>query len=107
MNDSPSSAGPSDDGEVLRSRVAEARTQFERARDEYEQAIADADVIQEDRDSARQLLEEATAWLRAAEQALTRYETGDYGRCQRCGEPIGAERLEAIPDATSCRSCSR
>ena len=27
------------------------------------------------------------------------------GRCQDCGEPIGAERIAALPGATRCVSC--
>jgi RNA polymerase-binding transcription factor DksA len=27
--------------------------------------------------------------------------------CERCGEPIGAERLEAIPWARLCISCKQ
>lgn len=27
------------------------------------------------------------------------------GRCQDCGLPIGAERLEALPSATRCVNC--
>ena len=30
-----------------------------------------------------------------------------HGRCTDCGEPIGAERLEARPSATRCISCAR
>lgn len=31
------------------------------------------------------------------ESALGRMDEGSYGICQRCGKPIGAERLEAFP----------
>lgn len=30
---------------------------------------------------------------------------GQYGTCEDCGQPIGAERLEAIPTATRCVRC--
>ena len=30
---------------------------------------------------------------------------GNRGRCEDCGRPIGAERLEAIPTATRCIRC--
>lgn len=39
------------------------------------------------------------------EQALERIEKGTYGLCQECGEPIGRERLEAVPHARLCISC--
>lgn len=34
--------------------------------------------------------------------ALARLEDGSYGRCEACGEPIGAERLEVRPWSTRC-----
>jgi len=37
--------------------------------------------------------------LRSVRDALLRIEVGSYGVCQRCGEPIPADRLEAFPTA--------
>ena len=104
---SSSSSGPTTTEGSLRSRLDKAQLDADRARREYEEAIANDDVIQEDRDSSRQLLEEATARLRAAEHAVERFESGEYGRCETCEAEIPFERLEAIPDVTTCRSCSR
>lgn len=39
--------------------------------------------------------------------ALRSIESGDYGTCARCGEPIEIERLEVKPDATLCVNCQR
>jgi len=39
------------------------------------------------------------------EEALERRRAGTYGTCDRCGRPIGAERLEARPEATLCIDC--
>lgn len=39
--------------------------------------------------------------------ALARLDEGAYGTCERCGRPIGAERLEALPYATLCIECAR
>lgn len=36
------------------------------------------------------------------DQALKRLEAGDYGSCEKCGKPIGEERLEVIPTARYC-----
>jgi DnaK suppressor protein len=35
--------------------------------------------------------------------ALERLDNGSYGSCQVCGQPIDDERLEARPEATTCR----
>ena len=35
-------------------------------------------------------------------RALAKVDEGNYGKCDVCGEPIGAERLEALPWAVLC-----
>jgi DnaK suppressor protein len=39
--------------------------------------------------------------------ALHRFENGTYGKCERCGNEIPMERLEAIPAARLCVSCKQ
>jgi DnaK suppressor protein len=45
--------------------------------------------------------------LRDVEHALGRIDAGSYGTCERCGQPIGPERLEAIPWARLCIDCKQ
>jgi DnaK suppressor protein len=52
------------------------------------------------------LIDQARQRLTAIESALTRIDDGSYGRCERCGGPIGAERLAARPTATMCMLCA-
>ena len=40
------------------------------------------------------------------EDALARLDQGTFGTCERCGEAIPVERLEAIPYARRCVNCS-
>lgn len=72
---------------------------------EYAELLADPGVIQEDRDSVRIVLEAARRSLANAERALDRAADGSYGRCADCGGPIGSERLEALPEVTTCIDC--
>ena len=37
--------------------------------------------------------------------ALQRWHEGEYGRCERCGNPIEPARLAALPEATTCHGC--
>ena len=37
--------------------------------------------------------------------ALTKFEKGNYGICESCGQPIDLGRLEALPQAMLCMSC--
>jgi len=43
--------------------------------------------------------------LRDIDIALERMESGLYGTCIECGGPIGEERLEVFPSATTCIRC--
>jgi DnaK suppressor protein len=40
--------------------------------------------------------------LADVDRAMVKLEDGDYGRCDVCGQEIGAERLEALPWAVLC-----
>ena len=55
-----------------------------------------------DREMASTLEENSTHVLAEIDAALARIDEGTYGVCVRCGEPIGRERLEALPWATLC-----
>jgi RNA polymerase-binding protein DksA len=52
------------------------------------------------------LVDQARAHLAAVEEAFAQLEAGTYGRCVSCGDEIGAERLEALPVATTCFACA-
>ena len=43
--------------------------------------------------------------LRLVNEALDRLDSGDYGTCLRCEEPIPAKRLHALPWARYCVPC--
>ncbi|GIW43021.1 MAG: hypothetical protein KatS3mg077_0303 [Candidatus Binatia bacterium] len=43
--------------------------------------------------------------LAKIDEALARMESGEYGACESCGEPIGFERLQVRPVTTLCIQC--
>ncbi|NOY79044.1 MAG: TraR/DksA family transcriptional regulator [Calditrichaeota bacterium] len=45
--------------------------------------------------------------LEDIKDALIKIEKGTYGICERCGQEINQERLEAIPTARLCRECQQ
>ena len=45
--------------------------------------------------------------LAQSERALARIDSGTYGSCESCGQPIGKARLKAFPRATLCVSCKQ
>ncbi|GAB3465871.1 TraR/DksA family transcriptional regulator [Actinophytocola sediminis] len=52
------------------------------------------------------LLAQTRAELAALDAADQRLEAGTYGTCARCGQPIAAERLDALPAVTTCIRCA-
>jgi DnaK suppressor protein len=90
----------------LRDDLTTAESKFHALESEYNELLADPGTIQEDRDSTRTLMEASRGTVVQAQHALARFEHGDYGQCEHCGKPIGAERLEAIPDASRCVNCA-
>ena len=46
------------------------------------------------------------AQIRLIESALLRIDSGDYGYCQQCDEPIATARLEVNPAAPLCIKCA-
>jgi RNA polymerase-binding protein DksA len=55
-----------------------------------------------DRELGSGLADGAEQTLAQIERALARLDAGTYGVCERCGEPINPERLQARPAATLC-----
>jgi DnaK suppressor protein len=45
--------------------------------------------------------------LRWVNRALKKMELGTYGVCERCGNPVPIERLEALPWAILCIDCAK
>ena len=41
------------------------------------------------------------------QQAIARIESGNYGVCIVCGEPIGQARLEILPFTDKCIKCAQ
>lgn len=40
-------------------------------------------------------------------KALNNIKSGKYGKCEKCGKLIEEKRLDAMPTATLCMSCSK
>ena len=92
--------------DALASELTHALAVLGRLGDELAELLADPDAIQEDRDAAAQLVEDARRHVVELQQAEQRLTTGRYGRCVVCGKAIDPERLQALPDAETCVGCS-
>lgn len=70
----------------------------------YHTHLADADEEGLDKEIA--LAQNEGDLLQLVEEALQRIDDRSYGKCQECGGPIPAERLDAIPYTPFCVSCA-
>jgi DnaK suppressor protein len=64
--------------------------------------LGDTATATYDRELDQGLEEGVQQTLQEIEAALRKIEEGSYGVCEVCGEPIGADRLSAIPWARLC-----
>ena len=74
---------------------------------ELEHGFADGAHTAAERGQAITIVRELRVSLVDVERALRKVEHGTYGVCERCGEPIGEDRLEAIPEARLCIRCKQ
>jgi len=102
----------------LASEAGELRDEIMRAEsdiaDRLGDSVSDAGDDQADvgaktyeREHELSLTYNARDLLVQTERALARIESGTYGVCESCGEPIGKARLQAFPRATLCVSCKQ
>jgi DnaK suppressor protein len=63
---------------------------------------ADMATVTHDRELDEGLEEGAQQTLEQIDRALVKLDDGTFGTCERCGKPIGEERLRARPWATLC-----
>jgi len=108
-------------------KLSELRMALEEQRDNLRKEIAEQggdpdsddaeiDVERNFADSAHSTAERARmlsvmkalrANLRWVDRALKKMDLGTYGICERCGNPVGMDRLEALPWAILCIDCAR
>jgi len=102
-----------DERAVVLRDIESLRREFDQVVAASESSNADAEhdpegaTIAFERQQTAALLEQARRRLAEIDAALARREMGNYGVCEACGRPIGAERLAARPSARTCIDCAR
>jgi DnaK suppressor protein len=74
---------------------------------DVERGFADSAHSTAERARLLSVMKALRANLRWVDRALRKMELGTYGTCERCGNPIPIERLEALPWAILCVDCAR
>jgi len=80
---------------------------FEEGGDGAGRDPADVGSSNFERDQEMSLAQNAREMLEQAQQAYRLFESGHYGVCESCGEPIGKDRLQVFPRATMCVACKQ
>ena len=73
----------------------------------YDQHLAETAGVTLEREIDLTLEENARAGIAQLDRALHKLRNGSYGFCDKCGDPIGEERLKAAPFASLCIECKR
>jgi RNA polymerase-binding transcription factor len=73
----------------------------------FDEEFADAGSYTFERERDLSLVDNVKDLIAKVERALARIGDGSYGRCEACGNPIEAERLDALPYATLCLADAR
>lgn len=68
---------------------------------------ADVGATSFERDHELTVLARERETLVQIERALAHIDDGTYGVCDSCGNPVGKNRLMAVPHATLCMSCKQ
>jgi DnaK suppressor protein len=74
---------------------------------DFDFGFADSAQSTAERNKVLAVVERLRENLHDVDLALSKIAKGTYGVCERCGNPISLERLEAIPYARLCVSCKQ
>jgi RNA polymerase-binding transcription factor len=72
-----------------------------------EEGFADSAQATAERSQLISMVEGLKSQHQEVVAALARIDEGNYGKCERCGQDIPFERLEAIPTARLCVTCKQ
>jgi len=90
----------------LLTRAAKVRADITRSSGPLDKDFAEQ-VVQMENDAVLAGIGEATAAeLAQINRALAQLDAGHYGVCSRCGKPIDARRLQALPYSDRCITCA-
>ena len=94
----------------LEARLGELTARLQRIENELEQPVSDSFAEQAVEREEEEVLEDLGAAgvqeIRMIEAALDRIDQGTYGTCVVCGDPIGDDRLDVLPQTPMCRDCA-
>jgi DnaK suppressor protein len=68
----------------------------------FDENFADSGQVAAEQGETRALVASLSEQLQEVERALAKFDRGEYGKCETCGDEIAEPRLEAMPAARHC-----
>ncbi len=72
---------------------------------QFDEESGEGDTLNVERERDLALSAQARAAVDEIDRALAKMDAGNYGVCERCGNPIPKARLKALPYAALCVAC--
>lgn len=72
-----------------------------------DEGFADSAQVTAERSELLSMIEQLRGAYDEIAAAVSRIDEGTYGKCERCGQQIPVERLEALPTARLCLDCKQ
>ena len=102
------------DAKTREAALRERRAELSRHLETVEKSLDETPPSDwEDRSSERQgdevlesLGQAELAEIRQIDAALSRFDAGEYGICQKCGAKISDARLDLLPATPFCKDCA-
>ena len=71
-----------------------------------DEGFGEGTTLETERDRVLALAMNAANRIEQVDAAIRRIDSGSYGLCEQCRQPIAPARLEALPEATRCVGCA-
>ena len=91
--------------ESLREEAEQLAADMEPGDIQFDEESGEGGTMNVERERDLALSAQARAAVDEIDRALAKIEAGNYGVCERCGEPIKRARLKALPYAALCIEC--
>jgi DnaK suppressor protein len=91
--------------ESLRAEAEQLAADMEPGDIQFDEESGEGGTLNIERERDLALSAQARAAVEEIDRALSKIESGSYGVCELCGEPIKRARLKALPYASLCIAC--
>jgi DnaK suppressor protein len=91
--------------DTLREEAEQLAADMEPGDIQFDEESGEGGTMNVERERDLALSAQARAAVDEIDRALAKITTGNYGLCERCGEPIKRARLKALPYAALCVEC--